>query len=150
MSTLSLEQIEKRLEDRFRFLTRGSRTALPRQQTLRGTLEWSHNLLTDEERILWRRLSVFAGGFTLDAIEAVCSNATLPEDAILDALFGLIRKSLILQDSSVQERYRILETIREYGLEKLTEANELSTFRLRHLEYFTTLADLRRPAPLAA
>ena len=141
MSTLSLEQIEKRLEDRFKFLTRGSRTALPRQQTLRGALEWSHNLLTDEERILWRRLAVFAGGFTLDAIEAVCSDATLPEDAILDALFGLIRKSLILQDSSVQERYRILETIREYGLEKLTEANELSTFRLRHLEYFTALAE---------
>ena len=141
MSALSPEQIEKRLEDRFKFLTRGSRTALPRQQTLRGALEWSHNLLTDEERILWRRLSVFAGGFTLESVEAVCSDDLLPDYAVLDALFGLVRKSLILCDSASEERYRILETIREYGLERLQEARETSTFRLRHLEYFTALAE---------
>lgn len=145
MSALSLEQIEKRLEDRFRFLTRGSRTALPRQQTLRGALDWSHNLLTDEERILWRRLSVFAGGFTLESLEAVCSDDTLPDYAVLDALFGLVRKSLLLRDSDSDERYRILETVREYGLEKLQEADELSTFRLRHLEHFTALAEEAEP-----
>lgn len=145
MSALSLEQLEKRLEDRFRFLTRGSRTALPRQQTLRGALDWSHNLLTDEERILWRRLSVFAGGFTLESLEAVCSDDTLPDYAVLDALFGLVRKSLLLRDSDSDERYRILETVREYGLEKLQEADELSTFRLRHLEHFTALAEEAEP-----
>ena len=144
-SALSLEQIEKRLADRFGFLIRGSRTALPRQQTLRGTLDWSHNLLMEEERILWRRLSVFAGGFTLESAEAICTDDPLPDYGVLDSLVGLLRKSLILRDGDSDERYRILETVREYGLEKLKEADELSPFRLRHLEHFTALAEEAEP-----
>lgn len=145
MSVLSPEQIEQRLEARFKFLTRGSRTALPRQQTLKGALDWSYELLTNDEQVLWRRLSVFAGGFTLETVESVCADEMLPTDAVLEAIFGLVRKSILLRDSSSEERYRILETIREYGLERLMEADELTTFRLRHLQHFTALAEEAEP-----
>lgn len=142
ISMVSLEQIEKRLEDRFRFLTRGNRTALPRQQTLRGALDWSHELLTPEEQALWRRLSVFAGSFSIESAEAVCGDR---EVFVLEALFGLIGKSLIVRDSDSDERYRLLETVREYGQERLKEASELAMFRLRHLEFFTALAEEAEP-----
>ncbi len=145
VSVLSLEQIEIRLKDRFGFPIPPNRTALPRQQTLRGALDWSHNLLTKEEQILWRRLSVFAGGFTLESLEAVCSDDLLQDYAVLEALFGLVRKSLIQRDSTADERYSILETVREYGLEKLKEANELPTFRLHHLQHFAALAEEAEP-----
>jgi len=145
MGVLPPEQIERKLERLFEFLIQGNRAALERQQTLRGALNWSYELLTEPEKILWQRISVFSGGFTLEAVEAVCSDASLPEYTILSALFGLVRKSILLRDNTDENRYRVLETIREYGLEKLKATEEYATFRRRHLEYFTALAEEAEP-----
>jgi predicted ATPase/DNA-binding NarL/FixJ family response regulator len=140
---LSVEQIAERIDDRFRLLTRGSPTALPRQQTLLGTLDWSHDLLHEQERRLLRRLSVFAGGWTLDAAEVVCvGNGISPED-VLDLLAQLVDKSLVNADDSGRGgmRYRLLETVRQYALDKLRAAGEETSARRQHAAWVRALAE---------
>lgn len=130
------EQIAARLTDRFKLLTGGSRTALPRQQTLRALIDWSYDLLPDSEKALLRRLSVFAGGWTFEAAEAVCDS-----DDLLDQLGHLVDKSLVAVDDCAGEtRYRLLETVRQYAREKLFDAGETGDARARHLAHFALLA----------
>ena len=125
LHALTVEQLRDRLEDRFRLLTGGSRTALPRQRTLRATVDWSHDLLTEPEQLLLRRLAVFAGGFSLDAAEQVCGDRQVAPADVLDLLTRLVDRSLALLDSGpTSGRYRLLETIRAYALEKLRAAGE--------------------------
>lgn len=135
LRALSVDQIAVRLDDRFRLLTGGSRTALPRQQTLRAMIDWSYNLLSEQEKMLLRRLAVFAGGWTLEAAEAICSSNGIEPEDILDLLDHLVDKSLIINVND-EIRYRRLETIRQYAREKLSESDEGATYRNRHLAYF--------------
>jgi predicted ATPase/DNA-binding SARP family transcriptional activator len=147
IKVLSVDEIASRLDDRFSLLTAGSRTAIPRHQTLRATIDWSYELLTEPERSLLRRLSVFAGGFTLEAVEAICSQGMKQSD-ILDLLGRLVDKSLVIveADSEFSEtRYRLLETIRQYALEKLVETGEASAIRDRHLDFYLSLAEKSEP-----
>ena len=144
---LSVEEIAARLDDRFSLLTSGSRTAIPRHQTLRATIDWSYDLLTEPERILLRRLAVFAGGFTLEAAESVCNEGMKRSD-ILDLLGRLVDKSLVIVDeiSKVSEtRYRLLETIRQYALEKLMGTEEARAIRDQHLGFYLDLAEKSEP-----
>jgi non-specific serine/threonine protein kinase len=146
LAALSLDQLAARLDDRFRLLTGGSRTALPRQQTLRATLDWSYDLLGEGERLLLRRLAVFAGGWTLEAAEAVCAGEGIAPDEVLDLLAGLVAKSLVvLEDGRAGTRYRLLETVRQYGREKLAAAGEAPWLRDGHLGWYLALA--RRAEP---
>jgi predicted ATPase/DNA-binding SARP family transcriptional activator len=145
---LSVDEIAARLDNRFSLLTAGSRTAIPRHQTLRATIDWSFDLLTEPERILFRRLAIFAGGFTLDAAEAVCSQGELKRHDVLDVLGRLVDKSLVIveQESSTGEtHYRLLETIRQYALEKLVEMGEAPAIRDQHLGYYLALAEKSEP-----
>ena len=147
---LSAEQIAERLDDSFRLLTTGGRTSLPRQKTLRGVFDWSHDLLTDEQRVLLRRLSVFVGGFSLAAVEQVALGAaadgTIDEDNVLDALAALVDRSLVqLEPDSEPARYRLLEIVRQYGGEKLAEAGEEAEYRLRHADFFMALCESWAP-----
>lgn len=144
MRVLSVEQIYSRLEDSFCLLRGGSRTTMPRQRTLRATIDWSHDLLPREERVLFRRLSVFAGGFTLEAAEVVCAGEDLERDEVLDLLTRLVDKSLVLvadQQGGEEARYRLLETVRQYGWEKLEESGEEPAIRRRHADFFLKLAE---------
>lgn len=146
VKAMRVEQIAERLGDRFRLLTGGSRTAQPRQQTLRSTIDWSHGLLPEVERVMLRRLSVFVGGWTLEAAEAVCAGDGVDPADVLDALTHLVDKSLvILDDLAVEPRYRMLETIRQYSREKLVEANEAERIGDRHLTFFTRQAEWLEP-----
>lgn len=143
---LTLEEIARRLDDRLNLLTQGSRIALPRHQTLRATIDWSFELLSEPERVLLRRLSVFAGGFQLDAAETVAVGGEVDPPHVLDLLESLINKSLVLvhenpEAGEEQTRYRMLETIREYGREKLIEAGEKAEVRRRHLDFFAAFAE---------
>ncbi|MBI3911739.1 MAG: tetratricopeptide repeat protein [Armatimonadetes bacterium] len=139
---LPAEEIAARLDDRFRLLTGGSRTALPRHQTLQAAVDWSYNLLSDKERVLLRRLAVFAGGFTLDAVEAVCPGDGLEAHEVLDLLTGLVEKSLVLvQPQDGQVRYPLLETLRQYAREKLQEVGEADTLHGRHRDFFLALVE---------
>jgi non-specific serine/threonine protein kinase len=122
-------------------LTGGSRTALPRQQTLRALIDWSYDMLPENERILLRRLSVFSGGCTLEAAEQVCSDDSIQVEDVLDLLTHLVDKSLLaVEEESDHLRYRILETVRQYAREKLFESGEGEKLRKRHLVYFLKLA----------
>jgi predicted ATPase/DNA-binding winged helix-turn-helix (wHTH) protein len=135
--SLSLEQIHARLDNRFRLLTDGGRTALPRQQTLRATFDWSFDLLAEDERAVLQRLSVFTGGFTLEAATDVASDAANDEHAVIDILRQLVLRSLVIADTSgSRARYRLLETTRAYALEKLAESGETDAIKRRHAEYF--------------
>ena len=118
LRSMSVERIAERLSDRFRLLTSGDRTALPRQQTLRALIDWSYDLLDERERMLFRRLAVFAGGFTLDAAEKVGADGDVDEADVLDLLARLVEKSLVTLDAA-GERYRMLETVRQYAEERL-------------------------------
>ncbi len=139
-------RIAAALDDRFRLLTGGSRTVMPRQQTLEASVEWSYGLLDDDERVLLRRLSVFAGGYPLDAAEQVCADASLDGYAVLDVLGRLVDKSLVQADhGDLETRYRLLETIRHYARQKLVEADEVDATRDRHLAYFLALAERAEP-----
>jgi predicted ATPase/DNA-binding winged helix-turn-helix (wHTH) protein len=134
--TYSLEQIIARLDDRFNLLTDGSRTALPRQQTLRATLDWSHGLLSDAERRVLRRLSLFLGGFVLEAATAVATDETICESAVADLLAQLVARSLVVAETNAADtRYRMLETTRAYGREKLDAAGETEAMQRRHAQY---------------
>lgn len=141
---LRLEQIAARLDDSFRLLTGGSRTALPRQQTLRATIDWSYGLLTEPERLLMRRLATFVGGWDLAAAEAVCCDDSLEQFEILDLLASLVNKSIVIAMRSPgrETRYHMLETIRQYAREKLFDSGEMAAFRRRHLAYFMEHAEL--------
>lgn len=141
LKVFSPAQIAERLDDRFRLLTGGSRTAMERQRTLQATMDWSYDLLSHLEQTLLRRLAVFLGGFTFAAAEEVCSDDQLPEYEILDLLARLVDHSLVIADEDDHIRYRVLETVRQYGLNKLVEAGESDEARVRHAEYFATQAD---------
>jgi len=147
-------ELAARLHDRFRLLTDGSRTALPRQQTLRAAIDWSYDLLSDQERVVFRRLAVFAGGFDLDAAERVCAAASVDTPNVLGLLASLVSKSLVIADLE-EARYRLLETVREYARERLEEADELGGARDRHRLHYVGLAeslenDLRGPDQFAS
>ena len=141
VKVLDVEQIVRRLDDRFSLLTGGGRTAVPRQKTLRGAMDWSYDLLGEEERTVLRRLSTFAGGCTLEAAEAVCSGDGVETTEILDLLTQLVDKSLVIVETKNGEaRYRLLETVRQYGRDKLREAGEEAGTTTRHREWLLTLA----------
>jgi predicted ATPase/class 3 adenylate cyclase len=141
---LSVDNIAARLNDRFRLLTRGSRTALPRQQTLRAMIDWSYDLLTEHERTLFRRLAVFAGGWTLEAAETVGAGGDINQSDILDLLTQLVEKSLVVLESK-SGRYRLLETVREYARERLSDSGEQEQTRARHLAFYLALAEKAMP-----
>lgn len=139
---LSIEQIDARLDDRFRLLTGGSRAALPRQQTLRALVDWSHSLLSEVERTALRRLGVFVGGWTLEAAEAVLPGGIVSDWEVLDLLSSLVDKSLVQMDEQGGEtRYRLLETVRQYALEKLLSEEDSAPTRRAHLEFFLSTAE---------
>ena len=152
---LAPEQLAARLDDRFRLLTGGVRTALARHQTLRALVDWSHELLSEPERVLFRRLSVFAGGWTLDAAEEVCSGEGIEPEDVLGLLLQLVDRSLVLAEEHPADagrvtgvRYRLLETLRQYGAEKLHEAGDEQAVRARHLAWSLGLADKEAGASL--
>jgi predicted ATPase/class 3 adenylate cyclase len=139
---LSVDQIAARLDDRFRLLTGGARTLLPRQQTLRALIDWSYDLLSERERLFLRQLSVFAGNWTLEAAEDVCSGETIESYEVLDLLSQLVNKSLVVvieHSQSGETRYRLLETIRQYGRDRLLETGGADGLRERHLAYYVKL-----------
>lgn len=146
VKAMRVEQIVERLDDRFQLLTSGNRTALQRQQTLRSTIDWSHDLLNDPERVLLRRLSVFAGGWTLEAAEAVCAGDGIDSAEVLDLLTRLVDKSLVAPDEQAAEpRYRMLGTIRQYAREKLFKENEGERTGDKHLAFFAEQAEAFEP-----
>jgi predicted ATPase/class 3 adenylate cyclase/DNA-binding CsgD family transcriptional regulator len=138
---LSLDEIVGSLHDRFRLLTGGTRTAVRRQQTLRASVDWSHALLTESERVLFRRLAVFMGGFDLDSAQAVAGTTEVERFQVLDQLSLLVDKSLVTADNATgATRYRFLETVRQYALEKLGESGEADEVRGRHRDHYTSMA----------
>ncbi|MFD3399808.1 BTAD domain-containing putative transcriptional regulator [Kribbella sp. NPDC058693] len=145
LRTMSLEQLANRLDDRFRLLTGGSRTALPRHRTLRAVIDWSWELLSDAERSVLRRLSVFAGGASLEAAEQVCAGGEVESWEVLDLLTALTEKSLVVTKDEGAPRYRMLGTIKEYAQQRLDEAGESDLTRRTHLAYFTELAETADP-----
>ena len=144
---LSVQEISERLEDSLKLLTGGDRTAAPRHRTLRGTLDWSHELLGESERRLFRRLSVFAGGWTLEAAEEVGAGEGIEEGNVVDLLSRLADKSLVVTDSKGNGalRYRFLEPVRQYARERLEESEEGDAVRLRHALWFLALAEDAEP-----
>jgi predicted ATPase len=144
LRAMSVEDVATRLQDRFRLLSGGDRTALPRQQTLRALIDWSHDLLTESERILFRRLAVFAGGWTLEAAEAVCAGGPIERAGVLDLLAQLTDKSLVAMESATG-RYSLLETVRQYAQEKLVASGEEPAMRWQHLAFHVNLAEKARP-----
>jgi len=158
VNALSVGQIAEKLNDRFRLLTTGTRTASARQQTLRATVDWGYELLSEAERVLLRRLSVFVGGWTLEAAESVTGDPLTPDRAtgshhrrirehqVLDLLSHLVGKSLVvMEERDGETRYRMLETIRQYAREKLDASGEFERLRDRHLEFFMELAQKAEP-----
>ena len=140
---LSLTEILDSLHDRFRLLTGGARTAVCRQQTLRASVDWSHALLTEPERVLFRRLAAFLGGFDLDAAQAVAGGRDVERYQVLDQLSLLVDKSLVVaDDTGGRTRYRLLETVRQYALEKLGESGEADAVRSCHRDHYTAIAAL--------
>ncbi|MDQ4132233.1 MAG: tetratricopeptide repeat protein, partial [Actinomycetota bacterium] len=147
VNMLPVTEIAKRLDDRFRLLTGGPRTAEGRHRTLRATIDWSYELLTEPQRVLLRRLSVFRGGWTLEAAEAVCVGGEVTSAEVLEVLTGLVAQSLVVASGG---RFRLLETVRQYASDRLVEAGESDGVRERHARYFLDLAEeaepeLRRP-----
>ncbi len=141
-----IEQIAARLGDRFRLLTAGARTAMPRQQTLQATVDWSYALLSEAERTVLRRLAVFAGGWTLEAAESVAAGHAISAGAVLDLLAALIDKSLVVAEHQrASTRHRLLETIRQYARERLEEAGETENARDGHLNWALSLAEECEP-----
>ncbi|PXY28298.1 SARP family transcriptional regulator [Prauserella muralis] len=145
LRTMSVGQLADRLDDRFRLLTGGSRTALPRHKTLRAMVDWSWELLTDAERTVLRRLSVFSGGASLEAAERVCAGDTVEPGQVLELLTTLAEKSLLVVAGEGAPRYRMLGTIAEYAAQRLAEAGEGESARQAHLAYITELAETAEP-----
>lgn len=147
LRTLTVEQILPLLNNRFRLLTYGSAVSVPRQQTLRAAIDWSYDLLSQAEQMLLRRLSVFAGGWTLEAAEAICAEEGVDTYTVVDMLTELVDRSLVVadEDRGAERRYRLLETIREYSRERLHESGEEEPTRNRHLNYFLQWAEEVEP-----
>ncbi len=146
VKALSVEEIAHRLDDCLRLLTVGSRTALPRQQTLQAAFDWSYDLLSEPERVLFRRLGVFSGGWTLETAEQVCAREGIALEDVLDLLSSLVDKSLVTaeeRDGAV--RYRLLETMRQYALDRLERGGEAEALRRQHAQYFLALAEQAEP-----
>jgi predicted ATPase/class 3 adenylate cyclase len=144
---LPVEQVAARLDDRFRLLTGGSRTSVARHQTLRATIDWSYDLLTEPERAVLRRLSVFAAGASLEAAESVCAGDPVDALDVLDLLGRLVEKSLVFTDpTSSEAHFRLLETVREYARGRLVEADEAEPTLRRHRDLFLALVDRASPA----
>lgn len=150
LRSMTVDQIAERLDDRFRLLTGGSRAALPRQRTLRAVVDWSWDLLTDPERILARRMAIFPAGVTLESAEAVCGGGGVDPYDVADLITALVDRSLLVlvggasgehDERKGPPRYRMLETIREYGTERLDEAGELAELRTAHAHHFAALVD---------
>lgn len=142
VGALSVDMILDRLGDRFRLLTKGERAVLPRHQTLGAVIDWSYDLLTEEERALFRRLGVFAGGWTLEAAESMCCGEGIEEWEILELMTGLVDKSLVQIDQSQEDvRYRMLETVRQYAWQKISTANEIEGIRSQYIGYYLKLAE---------
>ncbi|MCA1702481.1 MAG: tetratricopeptide repeat protein, partial [Actinobacteria bacterium] len=141
--SLEPNDIARRLDDHLDVLGEGSRTAPPRQRTLAAAIDWSHQLLEDAERLLFNRLSVFAGGFTLEAAEDVCCHPTIPADQVVGLLSRLVERSLVLPPHHARgpTRYRLLETLRHFGRERLNETGETEGLRKRHVRYYLSLAE---------
>jgi predicted ATPase/class 3 adenylate cyclase len=141
LRAFSIDQVAARLEDRFRLLTGGSRTSLPRQQTLRALIDWSYNLLSAQERLLFQRLAVFAGGWPLEAAEAVCSGGEIEPYDVFDLLGRLVDRSLVVANQGgEQPRYRMLETLRQYARERLLASGEATVWENRHLAFYLDLS----------
>ncbi len=142
LTALSVEEIARRVDDRFRLLTGGLRTALPRQRTLRALVDWSYDLLSPDEQTVLKTLAAFAGGFSLDAAEAVCAGDVSKETTVLDVVERLVSKSLLLaeQRQETETRYHLLETVRQYAGEKLVESGQADSARRLHFAYFLELA----------
>jgi predicted ATPase/DNA-binding winged helix-turn-helix (wHTH) protein len=139
-ATLGIEELAARLDDRFQLLTGGRRTAVPRHQTLRATLDWSHELLAEPERVILQRLSVFAGNFALEAAAAVAAGPEIARSEVVEVLSDLVTKSLVVTEPNGRtERYRLLDTTRVYALEKLVESGELAVVARRHAEFYRDL-----------
>jgi predicted ATPase/DNA-binding SARP family transcriptional activator len=138
-------QVAARLDDRFRLLTAGSRTALPRHRTLQAVVDWSWDLLDAAEQALWRRLAVFAGGATAEAAARVCAGGAVPAEQVADLLTALVDKSLLVPTGAGEPRYRLLETIRVYGLDRLADAGEQDRLRRLHAAFFRDLAETAEP-----
>ena len=145
LRTMSIDQLANRLDDRFRLLTSGSRTALPHHRTLRAVVDWSWEPLTDAERMVLRRLSVFVGGASLEAAERVCVGDAVEQEQVLELLTALAEKSLLLTEGDRAPRYRMLGTIKEYAAHRLAEAGESDLAHRAHLAYFTELAETADP-----
>jgi len=142
LRALSVDQVLERLSDRYRLLTRGTRSAPPRQQTLRSLIDWSYYLCTERERTVWARLAVFAGGFELDPAEDVCAGADISNEDVLDVVASLVDKSVLLREEhGPLVRYRMLETIRQYGQERLAEAGEEELLRRGHRDWYERLVE---------
>ena len=141
---LSAQKINDRLDDRFNLLKSGKRNSLPRQQTLRALIDWSYELLSEKEKILWKRLSVFNGGWSLEASENICSDDNIQKHEILELMRKLTEKSIVNYDAA-RERYFFLESIKQYGKEKLDEANETRDFLSKHLNYYMELSEYSEP-----
>jgi non-specific serine/threonine protein kinase len=148
VKALTVEQILERLDDRLAFLSGGSRTAPTRQQALQATLDWSYDLLTEAERALFRRLSVFVGGWELEAAEAVCAGGGIETAEVLNLLSRLVDKSLVAvyERERTTARYAMLEMVREYGLERLSQCGEYHEVRRRHAEYLSDQVEVARRA----
>ena len=139
---MRVERLAELLDDRFALLSSGSRTAAPRQQTLRALIDWSYNLLTADERVLLNRLAVFGGGWSLEAAREVCAGEPIAAEMIFDLVTGLVDKSLILPLSEdARQRYLLLESTRAYARERLGETGEMATFQQRHVAYYRNLAE---------
>ena len=146
VNMFSPEQIAAQLQESFDLLTTGNRAALPRHRTLQAAIDWSYDLLSPDEQTLFRRLSIFIDGGTVEAAKSICSDVSMKSEAILTLLTELINKSLILvEEKQVGPRYRLLETMRQYANTKLVESGERDTVRDRHLEYFLELAETAAP-----
>jgi predicted ATPase/DNA-binding CsgD family transcriptional regulator len=146
LRVLSVEQIADGLGDRFRLLTGGGRSVLPRHRTLRASVEWSYELLSDRERRLFARLGVFVGGFTLEAVTHVGSSQGVEREEVFDLLTSLVDKSLVqADDRGAAVRYRLLETVRHYTLERLAEVGETEGARNRHRDFYLDLAEQLDP-----
>ena len=138
-------ELARRLDRRFRLLTGGDRDAIERHQTLRATIDWSYDLLSEPEQRLLDRLCVFAGGCTLEAVEAVCAGDPIDVDDVFELLANLVARSLVVADDTGSDtRYRLLETIRQYGEERLAETGDTDALRTRHCDYYTEFAGLVR------
>ena len=149
-STMSPVEISDRLDHRFALLTTGSRTAEARQRTLRATVDWSYALLSSDEQRLFNRLSVFQGGWTMDAAEAVLDDTGAPEGFVLDAVARLVERSMVIVEPGSPTRYRMLETLRQYAAEQLLDSGEVASVAARHARHFHDLVvaaelDLRGP-----